>query len=156
MRKKRKCHEGIIEKNKAREYTDEHISLFKQNMYSIQTDIFKKSDENESDNEESGSEDDEDGTFDQGNMNGNSSMAFDNEEFSITISNNDDVENGESSGKKGIKRKKDGVSKKVQKRLKQTDVIDKENFIPYKPKNFHTDKGYFLKIVLKTGLKLID
>lgn len=152
MRQKRKCHEDIIVKNKAREYTDENISLFKQNMYSIQTDIFKKDgdeeeEEGQSENEEDGSDVEEDLNDDYGleakTSNGNSTMEFDNEEFSITITGNDEAEDGESSGhKKGVKRKKGGVSKKAMKRMKQVDVIDKENFIPYKPKNFHTDKGY--------------
>lgn len=154
MRQKRKCHENIIVKNKAREYTEENISLFKQNMYSIQTDIFKKDggDEEEeggqSGNEEDGSDAEEELNDDYGleakTLNGNSTMEFDNEEFSITITGNDEAEDEiESSGnKKGVKRKKGGVSKKAMKRMKQVDVIDKENFIPYKPKNFHTDKGY--------------
>lgn len=137
MRAKRLRHDTTVIRYKANEYTDENVSLFKQNMYSIQNDVFKR-DENEKENNSAGEMDDYSDDEAKVTMNGNSSMAFDDQEFSVTVTGNDEEQN---QGEKSGKRKKDGISKKVLKRQKVADIIDKEHFIPYKPKNFQTEKG---------------
>ena len=136
MRAKRLRHDTTVDRYKATEYTDENVSLFKQNMYSIQNDVFKRDEEKE--NDSAGEMDEYSDDEVKITMNGNSSMEFADQEFSVTVTGNDEDQN---EGEKDGKRKKDGVSKKVLKRQKVTDIIDKEHFIPYKPKNFQTEKG---------------
>ncbi len=128
MRKKRLAHDSIVEKYKTNEYSEENVSLFKKNMYSIQTDLFRR-DDAEEEEEEEGSDNDE-------NTEDKAAVAYDDSEFTVTITNNDEnnqgaVDDAENSG----------MSKKALKRSRPADFIDKENFIPYKPKNFQTEKG---------------
>lgn len=146
MKKKREKDEKLIEKHKAKEICEDNLSLFQKSMYSIQNDLFKK----ETENDQAENENDENG--DDADLNNHNliQQTYQDEDFVIKITNNDDEnkvgeekkENSSETKKgKGKKRKaENGLSKKAEKRQKQ-QVIDYEHFIPYKPKNFHTEKA---------------
>ena len=130
MRKKRECHDKVVEKFKSKDLLDDNLSLFQKNKYSVQVDAFKndentdeKENENESDNEENNGE--------------IIHTNFNDQDLVIKITNNDN-DNEESSSSNKNDRK---LSKKAVKRLKQTQIIDSEHFIPYKPKNFLQEKA---------------
>jgi len=95
-------------------------------MYSIQTDLFRRDDAEE---EEEGSDNDE-------NTEDKAAVAYDDSEFTVTITNNDENNQGAVDDAENL-----GMTKKALKRSRPADFIDKENFIPYKPKNFQTEKG---------------
>ena len=125
MRKKRLQHDKVVCKFKSHEYLEENISLFQKNMYSVQNDVFKR----DEDDEEEEDEENED-------QSANSFKQFSSPDFEITVTNHDG-----SSGISDKTKSKSGLSKKAEKRKRPIDTIDKENFIPYKPKNFQTEKG---------------
>jgi len=127
MRKKRLAHDNIVNKYKNNEYSEENVSLFKKNMYSVQNDLFKK--DADADEEEEEDSDNDENAEDKG-------IVYDDSDFVVTISNNDENNKEDVNGCENL-----GMSKKALKRSKQQDFIDKENFIPYKPKNFQTEKG---------------
>lgn len=84
-------------------------------MYSVQTDAFRNENDEEEDNENA-------------NFDHDKSVMFNDQELVIKVSNNGE-ENGSESSKKALQRKK------------QQEIIDKEHFIPYKPKNFNQEKA---------------
>jgi hypothetical protein len=143
MKKKREKDEKLIEKHKAREICEDNLSLFQKSMYSIQNDLFKRESENDQiENNNQNEENDEKTDF---NMDSQAHQTYQDADFVIKITNNDDdnasTNLSEIKQVKGKKRKSEnGVSKKAEKRQKQ-QVIDYEHFIPYKPKNFHTEKA---------------
>lgn len=108
MRKKRLHHDKVVEKYKSREYCEENVSLFQQNMYSVQKDAFKNDEE------------------DYDDENNDHSVMFNDQELVIKVVNNEDDSE---------------TSQKVQKRKKNQEIIDKEHFIPYKPKNYSQEKA---------------
>ena len=117
MRKKRLHHDKVVQRYKSKEFNEENISLFQKNMYSVMTDAFRTEDD---DNEENN----ENADFDH-----DKSLMFNDQELIIKVSNSNSAENDTESSKKALKRKK------------QQEIIDKEHFIPYKPKNFNQEKA---------------
>jgi len=150
MKKKRERDEKLIEKHKAKEICEDNLSLFQKSMYSIQNDLFKKETENDQADDSNENDDNEEDT--DFNLNDKlSQQTYQDDDFVIKITNNDDDDDkvdehskenlSETKKGKGRKRKSEnGLSKKAEKRQKQ-QVIDYEHFIPYKPKNFHTEKA---------------
>lgn len=111
MRKKRQTHDKVVQRHKSKEFTEENVSLFQKNMYSIQTDMFKK--ESEDENEEA-----------DDTANNDSIQNFNEQNLVIRVT--DSNENS---------------TNKVEKRKKNREIIDKEHFIPYKPKNYNQEKS---------------
>ena len=116
MRKKRLHHDKVVQRYKSKEFNEENISLFQKNMYSVQTGAFRNEDDDFEENNENADFDHE------------KSLMFNDQELVIKVSNNGE-ENGTESSKKALKRKQ------------QEEIIDKEHFIPYKPKNFNQEKA---------------
>lgn len=145
MKKKRECHDRVVEKYKSKEPCEESVSLFQKNMYTVQNEFFKKENdkrENLSQNfidnddaEESG--DDEDDFIEEENENV-TIKNFDDQNLVIKITNNEEFDND--AKVKGTKKSANGVSKKVAKR-KNLQIIDVDHFIPYKPKNAEQEKA---------------
>lgn len=113
MRKKRQTHDKVVQRHKSREFTEENVSLFQQNMYSIQTDLFKK---------EENSEDEEADL----NENNDSVQNFNDQNLVIRVTDNTS---------------RGATKSKTEKRKRDREIIDKEHFIPYKPKNYNQEKS---------------
>ena len=114
MRRKREKDEQIIEKYKSKDPMDENISVFQKNMYSVQTD-FLKDDDNEDGND-----------LDE-------NVVYNDQDFVIKVTNDN---NGDKTGEDGTKAR---VSKAEKRKSRQ--LIDVQNFIPYKPKNYDQEKA---------------
>ena len=114
MRRKREKDEQIIEKYKSKDPMDENISVFQKNMYSVQTDILK-----DDDNE------------DRNDLDEN--VVYNDQDFVIKVTNDN---NDDKTGEDGTKTR---VSKAEKRKSRQ--LIDVQNFIPYKPKNYDQEKA---------------
>ena len=145
MRKKRDCHDKVVEKFKSNELLEDNVSIFQKNMYSVQRDMFKRGfDDNNNNRDREQDEDQNEGDDATRTIHTN----FNDQELVIKITNNDDEnnddhddDNNDKTQQKDRKSKRSRLSK-VEKRKKATaSFIDAENFIPYKPKNFNQEKA---------------
>jgi hypothetical protein len=133
MRKKRECHDRVVEKFKSKDLLDDNLSLFQKNKYSVQSDAFK----NDKDDDFQNEEENESETIEEENGGQIIHTNFNDQDLVIKITNNNNYDDISSNLNKnnGI------LSKKAVKRLKQAQIIDTEHFIPYKPKNFLQEKA---------------
>ncbi len=129
MRQKRECHDRVVEKFKSKDLLDDNLSLFQKNKYSVQIDAFK----NDGDLKEANESDVDEGENNDQIIHTN----FNDLDLVIKITNNQN-DNEELCDSNNKNRK---LSKKALKRLKKTEIIDTEHFIPYKPKNFLQEKA---------------
>ena len=130
MKNKREKHDQVVEKYKSKEHLEEKISLFQKNMYSVQDDAFKNEDDDEAEAEEEDGEDQDEEMYDELEADEDKNVfvkQFNDQELVVKISNNEENQ--------------PRLSKKAARRKQAQNIIDKEHFIPYKPKNFQQEKA---------------
>ena len=145
MRKKRDCHDKVVEKFKSNELLEDNVSIFQKNMYSVQRDMFKRGfDDNNNNRDREQDEDQNEGDDATRTIHTN----FNDQELVIKITNNDDEnnddhddDNNDKTQQKDRKSKRSRLSKVEKRKKAAASFIDAENFIPYKPKNFNQEKA---------------
>ena len=146
MRKKRDCHDKVVEKFKSNELLEDNVSIFQKNMYSVQRDMFKRGfDDNNNNRDREQDEDQDEGDDATRTIHTN----FNDQELVIKITNNDDEnnddddddDNNDKTQQKDRKSKRSRLSKVEKRKKAAASFIDAENFIPYKPKNFNQEKA---------------
>jgi hypothetical protein len=125
MRKKREIHDKVVDKYKNMDFNLEKTPLFQNNKFSIERDMFRTS-EGEQNLEADEQSADENVIYN------------DDHNLVIKITNNSDEQ---SSNKTNNKRKSSSSMSKVEKRKILKSVKDEDNYIPYKPKNYNTEKA---------------
>ena len=127
MRKKRLKHDPIVQriKNRGNE-GDEKLSLFENITGKVSVEKLNKSEEIGKTNTNG---DDDDDT--------NEIHRFEDGGLDITVRNGDDDDDEENDGGAATS----GKTSVNKKKRKFKEIVDKEHFIPYKPKNYETEKA---------------
>lgn len=123
MRKKRILHDKIVDKYKNLDFINERFPILSENdSFSIKRDAFKKSN---------------DASAENGDHNDDDEIVYDDQDLVIKVTNDNDESNNKNDKLNGEKK----PLSKVEKRKMSKSVIDEEHYIPYKPKNYNTEKA---------------
>jgi hypothetical protein len=134
MRQKRERHEKVVDTYKSKECCEESVSLFQRNIYSIENNAFSKDGDINMEESDENTDDDGDNQNENDKKRFKNDVLFNNQELEIKISNNNDSSDNNKSNQ-------DRLTKKQMRQKKINEIIDKEHFIPYRPKNYQTEKG---------------